>query len=125
MMTEKTRPIENILQTLADMCYETLNERETLDQNRVDALVKSLVTNGWERHAEHEEPLKTQIEKRVRERNGEEEQHHSEQIVALTSRIQKAYDDANRFQTSVPEDQKPVSKRESLKAKSPSTPLDQ
>lgn len=124
-MTEKPRPIENILQSLADMCYEALNEKEALDQDRVEALVKALVTNGWERHAEHEEPLKTQIEKRVKARNGEEEQHHSEQIVALTTRIQKAYEDANRFQTSVPEDQKPVSKRNSLQAKSPSTPLDQ
>lgn len=123
-MTEKTHPIENILQTLAEMCYESLNNQEALDQDRVDALVKALVTNGWDRHAQNEVPLKTQIEQRVKAMNGEEEKNHSEQIVALSGRIQKAYDDASRFQSSTPEDQKPVSKRQSLKAKSPSTPLE-
>lgn len=123
-MTEKPRPIEDILQSLTDMCYEALNDNQALDQDRLDALAKSLVTNGWERHSEHEEPLKTQIEKRVKEKNGGEVKHHPEQLVALTTSIQTAYDQANRFQASVPEDQKPISKRNSMQAKSPSTPLD-
>lgn len=124
-MPEKPQPIENILQSLAEMCYAALNEKGSLDQDRLDALVKALVTNGWERHAQHEEPLKTQIEKRVKEMEGEEGMFHSEQVVALTGRIQRAYDDANRFQSSTPEEEKPLSKRNSLQAKSPSTPLDQ
>lgn len=123
-MTEKPHPLEDILQDLADMCYEALNDHEALDQDRLHALVQSLVTNGWERHAQHEEPLKTQIENRVKAKNGDEIRFHSEQVIALTGQIQKAYEDANRFQSSTPEDQKPVSKRNSLQSKSPSTPLD-
>ncbi|SRR6056297_312147 len=122
-MSEKPRPINDILQALAELCRDALREKITLNQDRVDALVQALVTNGWERHNQGKSPLKTQLEERVKELDQEAAMHHPEQLTAFATKIEKAYQQRNQFEASTPKEERPLSQRNDLQSKPPSTSI--
>jgi hypothetical protein len=122
-MSEKPRPIDDILQSLAEACCQALQEKTALNSERVDALVQALVTNGWDRHNLDGPPLSTHIEQRVGELDRAAEMHHPEQVTAFATKIEKAYQRLSKFESSTPPEERPLSQRNDLESKPPSTSL--
>lgn len=99
----KTKPIEDILDRMACICYKTAQQNKKLDVDEIDALVESLSTNGWKRHQTDDPPLAVQIERRAVELGGEEIENHRKLITSAAEQIAETYRSREGFETSAPD----------------------
>lgn len=98
-----TPEIESVLKELVQLMCDSMTAGETLDHDRVGQLVKSLSTNGWERHRDNGPPLSTVLEQRVREQCPEPAMHRGAAVESLSAEIQTKYDSVSRYQSSAPD----------------------
>ena len=120
---DKTPEIDAILSDLTDLCIQVVNGESSTSSERVDALVNSLAMNGWERKSGGSAPLSVQLRKRVEEASSMRPSYHAEQLEGIIQHVQKAYDRAVRFSSSVPEEQKPPGEKSENEAAPPRTTL--
>jgi hypothetical protein len=122
-MMDTTPEIEAILHDLADLCMQATNGESASSSDRMDSLVNALAMNGWERKSVETEPLSVHLRKRVEDATPTRPTYHAEQLEGVLQKIQKSYDHAVRYRTSVPEDQRPAGKKAQDQASSPVTTL--
>jgi hypothetical protein len=104
---KNTPEIDAILSELTAICIDAVNGDTATSSPRIDALVDSLATNGWERKQHEREPLSVVLRKRVdTSPSSEPIQPHGELLEGVLTQIQKSYDHAIRFRTAVPEEMK-------------------
>lgn len=121
-MTEQSTPqLDAIVNDLTVMCCEALMQGETIDHARVEALSRALVVNGWERHHAHDLPVSIVIRNRVLEQCQEPSMHRVAELKGLVSAIQKAFDSARRYSSSMPMEDKALEDRPSNSALPPRT----
>lgn len=104
---DTTPEIEAILADLTELCCTALSADGELDQSRVNELVESLSTNGWKRHSEGEPPLATVLKDRIKQQCKEPAMHRGAAIDGIIAKVQDAYEDASRMETSSPSEKTP------------------
>lgn len=117
-----TPEIEAILKDLTDLCIDAAKGEGTLNQSRIDALTESLALNGWERKSGDREPLSVILRKRI-DQAVTTSFKHAEMLEGVLSHVQKAYEHAVRFRTSVPPDSRPLAEQTENQAAPPLTTL--
>lgn len=118
-----TPEIEAILEELASMCRASMVDNDPFDDARAKRLVETLKLNGWGRHASDEKPLRDQMRDRVFAGLAEHSHPRRGELDSLLSRIQTLYNNANQFDTKLPQEDRrePVAPRD--QAESPHTTL--
>lgn len=102
---KNTPEIDSILSELTSVCIDAVKGDTATTSPRIDALVGSLATNGWERKQHEQEPLSAVLRKRVdASPSSGAIQPHGELLEGVLSQIQKSYDHAIRFRNTVPEE---------------------
>lgn len=106
-MSEPTPEVAKILDSLADLCLETLASEERRSENesfelQVQPLVKALKTNGYQRT--QETPLQTRLENLVLEKSREPAVHRRAELTAITGKVQKMFDEVVRWESRSPSD---------------------
>ncbi len=92
MQTVKTTPeIDAILSELTELCCNALTASDELDHARVDELVESLSTNGWERHRGDAAPLSSILKDRIKGACSDPALHRGAALDGLVSSVQQAY----------------------------------
>ena len=118
-MANYTPQIENVLTEIVETIRSAIDQSTPLNRDAIDQLVKALATNGWERHSEEAEPLQVILENRIVASDSETSMHHPEQAKQLALEVQEAYQDHARYQSSMPNEDKPVAERDDLQAQPP------
>src|SRR6056297_1042379 len=104
-MSETTPEVAAILDSLADLCLETLTsgERRVEDESfemQAQPLVKTLKANGYQRT--HDLPLGAKLENLVLEKNREPAVHRRAELAAITGKVQKMFDEVVRWESRSP-----------------------
>jgi hypothetical protein len=120
---DMTPEIDAILRDLTDLCIQATNGDGASSSDRIDSLVNSLAMNGWERKSGETEPLSVQLRQRVEAATPTRPKTHAEQLEGVIQQIQKSYDRAVRFRSSIPEEQRPPGKKTEDQASPPMTTL--
>ncbi|XZE54274.1 hypothetical protein SH139x_000231 [Planctomycetaceae bacterium SH139] len=120
-MEDSTPEIERILDEITTICRDSLLANSEFDQARIDQLTKALVINGWKRHQAYSTPLAVQVKQRVIDSLENQSLHHKAQLESLAKEVQNAYDSASKYETTMPESERPVNKRKELSARPPNT----
>ncbi|TWU02107.1 hypothetical protein [Neorhodopirellula pilleata] len=102
---DTTPQIEAILDKLADHCCAVINQDETYDATQVNKLVTSLSVNGWRRHSDTASPLSVTLKNRMKDRCREPSIHRGGLLDGMVEKVQAAYDDVARYDSSSPETQ--------------------
>ncbi|KAA5542618.1 hypothetical protein FYK55_13870 [Roseiconus nitratireducens] len=89
--TDSNPEIEQQLDTLAELCCDTLTGGEPMLAERSDALLKSLLMSGFARKQGRD--LRSEIESRVKDRCQERAIHRGGALTSLTDKLQKQFDD--------------------------------
>lgn len=102
---KNTPEIDAILSELTVICIDAAKGDTATTSPRIEALVGSLATNGWERKQHEQEPLSAVLRKRVdASPSSDRIQSHGELLEGVLTQIQKSYDHAIRFRNTVPEE---------------------
>ena len=99
-----TPELDAILDSLVELCYESLCANEQLDTEKRDDLVESLATNGWERHR-GANPLWVILRERAVRKHPDPAMHRGAALEKLTRDVEAAYQSFARRETSVPDEQ--------------------
>jgi len=94
--------LEAVLQSLVSLTCDAMKADGNLDPDQVDQLVRALSTNGWKRHESGREPLSVVLKQRAREACPEPAIHRGGGLDGIVGQIQKAYNDASRYDASAP-----------------------
>jgi hypothetical protein len=93
--------IEAHLNELTKLCCEAFSTEMSTLGERTEPLLKSLLMSGYQRHAK--QPLRTELEARVRAACPEPAMHRGAEINGVTEQIQKKYEDLLRWESRQPE----------------------
>ncbi len=120
-MEDSTPEIERILDEITTICRDALLANSEFDQTRIEQLTKGLVINGWKRHQAYSAPLVVQVKQRVTDSLENQSLHHKAQLESFAKEVQNAYDSASKYETTMPENERPVNERKELSARPPNT----
>ncbi len=98
-----TPEIDSILDALAELCCQSISAGNTLDNHRVEQLISSLATNGWEQH-QTSKPLWAEIKARAVRNHPEPAMHRGAELDSLTREIESIYR-LRTYDTNAPQNQ--------------------
>ncbi len=87
---------------LANICCEAIGAEGKLDEERVRALIESIVRCGFDQ--KERKPVSIEVEKRIKAKCREPSMHRGAEIQSLSEKIQAIYDDVARWQSQQPDD---------------------
>lgn len=97
-----TPELEAVLDALTSLTCDAMQADGNLDPEQVDQLVRALSNNGWKRHEAGREPLSVVLKQRARKACPEPAIHRGGGLDGIVGQIQKAYNNASRYEASAP-----------------------
>lgn len=104
-MNETNPEIEEQLDTLAQLCCDTLKGEGSGLARRSDALLKSLLMSGYVRKAGQN--LTAELESRVKKKCPEPAMHRGGALSGVTQKLQQTFDKLVQWESEHPRDQSP------------------
>ena len=105
-MNEPTPEVAAILESLADLCLETLtSEDRRVDDSfemQVQPLVQALKSNGYRRTQEM--PLQAKLENIAWAKQREPVVHRRAELTAIAGKVQRMFDEVVRWESQRPSD---------------------
>lgn len=92
--------VEAQLEALTEMCCDAITSKAIFDDQRAEALAKSLLMSGYERRKD--QPLWAELEARIHQACPESAIHHGVEIKVMAEKVQGMFDQFVRWESRNP-----------------------
>lgn len=92
--------LESQLEALTDLCWQALEHRQSITDDRAQHLLKALIMCGYER-SEHS-GLAAELESRIRARLRSKTLPHSDELGGMTKQLQIQYEKMAKWDSKTP-----------------------